>query len=276
MTQKIEPSSLESENITIDKDNIQYVISDWCDKLQRINPRVAWLYCWWNRELLHRKMLWIVWPRKPSTYWQKVLHHICNLFPLFDLVTLSGWAQWIDTLVHELSLEKNIPTIVVLGWWIEYYQNSWKYHFLQKIVDRWWLIVSEYPWDTPPKKYTFPQRNRIIAWLSDMVIVPEASIWSGSLITVDKAIDYWTPVYAPMQDIFAVSGNGVYDYIVTGTIKPLSRTMIDSLVQYFAKKPWENLLLTVHNSANLVHIHRKSNKSLEGDLIEASIRELGL
>ncbi len=64
-------------------------------------------------------------------------------------------------------------------------------------------------------------RNRIIAGLSDALFVPEAGVQSGSLITVDFAIDAGVPVYTATHDIFALSGKGMSTYLQTGSVKPV-------------------------------------------------------
>lgn len=280
MSQKTLPYWPLWENNTIDKNDIRYLVTDGDNKLQRIIPKISWLYYWWNIHILSSKILWIVWPRKPSIYGQKVMQHLFSMLPRYDVVTLSGWALWIDALVHDYSLAIGMPTIVVLWWWIDYYQQSWKYHFLQKVVDRGGLVLSEYTWDMSPKKYTFPQRNRLIAWLSDVLFVPEASMWSGSLITVDKAYEYGVPIYAPMQDIFSVSGMGIAEYIVQEKVKPIDTHLSSLLDIYFGKKSWENQLFTVGNVDNMTYIDWHtvfaSSGSVEEDLIGESMKELGI
>lgn len=220
----------------MDKNNIKYMVCDWLPTLQSIKkPSIKWLYVRWDIWLLSKQLISIVWPRKMSQYGSRVLDIFFLEIKQYDVATVSWWAQWTDELVHILSLAHAIPTIVVLWWWIWWYKNTWKLHFLQKIVDQWWLIISEYNIFESPKKYTFPQRNRIIAWLGDIIFLPEAGIASGSLITVDRGLEYGKKIYAPMQDIFSEYGRWVNQYIVAWKIKPLDN-LLWFLAAYFVRK----------------------------------------
>jgi DNA protecting protein DprA len=268
MEQKKHEPGDQLPNNTIDKNHIHYLVTDGGEKMSRMRPRVAGIYYWWDILLLQRKILWIVGPRKPSMYGEKVLRHLFSTLPLYDVVTISWWAQWIDYLVHQLSLERNIPTIVVLGWSITWYQQTGQCHFLQRIVDKGGLVISEYADSMAPRKYTFPQRNRIIAWLSDSIFVPEASVWSGSLITVERAGDYSVPVYAPMQDIFSVSGMWVTEYMIQGKINSVWADMSTFLSHYYTKKSWEMKLLTVDHMPQSSFLWWKTHISSSSSSVE--------
>lgn len=93
---------------------------------------------------------------------------------------------------------------------------------IEEIIWRWGAVMSEYKHGFAPTKRSFPQRNRIIAGLADMVFLPEAQEKSGSLITADIAYDIWKPVYAVMQSIFAESSKWTNTYIAARKIKPVA------------------------------------------------------
>jgi len=82
-------------------------------------------------------------------------------------------------------------------------------------------VISEYKLGEKPSKYTFPQRNRLIAGLSDILFLPEAGEKSGSLITVDAALAMHTPVYATPGSIFAATSAGILKRIAQGDVKPI-------------------------------------------------------
>lgn len=71
----------------------------------------------------------------------------------------------------------------------------------RSILDTGGLITSEYPPGTPPEGWRFPTRNRIIAGCSDVLIVVEAGVKGGALITARIALDYGVPVYATPGDV---------------------------------------------------------------------------
>ena len=171
------------------------------------------VYYMWDISLVQRDILAIVWPRAMSPYGQQVVEHLFAYIPQYALVTISGGADGVDMLTHQLSMEHQIPTIVVLGGWLRWACESRHQSFLQKVVDHWGLILSEFKLDLMPTHYTFPQRNRIVAWLADVVCVPEAQEWSGSLITVDFALDMHKPIYGVPNSIFSKHSLGLHHYI---------------------------------------------------------------
>ena len=72
-------------------------------------------------------------------------------------------------------------------------------------------MISEFKLDQEPAQYTFPQRNRIIAGLSDVLFLPEAGKESGSLITVDFALQMQKPVYGVPNFIFSDKSAGLHE-----------------------------------------------------------------
>src|SRR5690625_3753192 len=104
-------------------------------------------------------------------------------------------AKGIDSYAHKLALGHKGNTIAVLGGGFNHIypkQNS----MLYKQISEKGLVISEYPPHIPPKRYHFPERNRIISGLSFGTLVIEATERSGTLITVDQALDQGREVYA--------------------------------------------------------------------------------
>jgi DNA processing protein len=135
-----------------------------------------------------------------------------------DVVTISGGAEGIDELCHTLSMEKAIPTICILGGGLAYYLNHVRRSLCERIVAHGGLILSEFRLKDEPTPYTFPQRNRIIAGLSDRLFVPCAAEESGSLITVKDAIKARVPVYGTPGSIYEAGHQGVNKSIAAGEI----------------------------------------------------------
>ena len=92
---------------------------------------------------------------------------------------------------------------------------------IEQIVAAGGLVISEYKLGEQPSKYTFPQRNRIIAGIADVLFLPEAGEKSGSLITVKYALTNNIPVYATPGSIFAPTSRGILSYIESGQVKPI-------------------------------------------------------
>lgn len=110
-------------------------------------------------------------------------------------VIVSGMAKGIDSFAHKLAMSMNGKTIAVLGGGFQHIyprENVALYHQISKSG----LVLSEYPPSVRPERFHFPERNRIISGLSFGTLVLEATERSGTLITVDQALDQGREVYA--------------------------------------------------------------------------------
>jgi DNA processing protein len=177
-------------------------------KTYQISSKPYIYYTIGDTELLSKPMVAIVWPRKPSDYAYRVLDQILDVLSQYDVVTISGMAEWVDEYVHMGSIARGIPTVAVLWAWLATVLRSVRRHVVQKIVDAGWLVYSEFRLKQPSTHYTFPQRNRIVAWYSDCVILPEAAVGSGSLITAEFAMSMSKPLYVTPNSIFVPTSEG--------------------------------------------------------------------
>jgi len=125
---------------------------------------------------------------------------------------VSGGARGVDTAAHRGALEAGGTTVVVLGAGMNFpypAENEPLYH---RIINEGGAVISEFEHETPPARWTFPRRNRIIAALSQAVIVGPASSRSGALITAREAGRIGRPVGAvPMHpdDPLSAGPNGL-------------------------------------------------------------------
>jgi len=177
------------------KHNIKYLVGDEIF-LKKTKPLPYVLYYQWNIKLLNRKIIWIVGPRRITSFIKLALERFFEFLAWKDVVVVSGFAPWTDQYAHKLALKYNIPTIAVLGFGFKKPLVSVDRYFLNEIVEKNWLVLSEFRLDQSGSTWTFPQRNRIIAGLSDFLFVPQAAENSWTLITVENAIKFKIPVYS--------------------------------------------------------------------------------
>lgn len=161
------------------------------------NPPVL-LFYQGNVDLLKRPKMAVVGARTASQTGtksvQKIVSELGNQF-----VIVSGLARGIDTSAHISALKNGGATIAVIGCGLDvHYPKENK--LLQEYLGKNHLILSEYTVGEAPLKFHFPERNRIIAGLSQGVIVAEAKMRSGSLITCERALEEG-------RDVFAIPGN---------------------------------------------------------------------
>lgn len=235
-----DPLKIKALQKFIHKHDIKYCVfnkSSYHYKFLKIQSKPQIIYYIWNLDLLNQDILWIVWPRMITLYGKQVVSDLLNYAKNYDLVTVSGLADGVDSLCHLQSIENNIPTIAILGGGISYYLRNHK-TLIDKIIWAGGLILSEFKIGFRPTNYSFPQRNRIIAGLSDCLFLPEASEKSGSLITVDFAIQMNKTIYSTPNDIYIHSSKGVNKYISEGKIQAIYdfKTFLNI---HFTKKSWE-------------------------------------
>ena len=231
---------------------------DFHHKFLPIRPRVNIIYYMGDISLLNRKILGIVWPRQMSSYGKKVLEALFTSSQNYDFITISGMAEGVDQLCHQLSRENNIPTIAVLGWGLWRYLKRPERTLIEQIVADGGLVISEFKLWERPTHYTFPQRNRLIAWLADVLFLPEAGENSGSLITVDFAIAMKKPVYATPSSIFSPTSAGILQAMETGRVQPIF-DLQNFLATHFTSKhtssrPKTTISLTDQEQAFLWHL----------------------
>lgn len=125
---------------------------------------------------------------------QKIIKELNN-----ELIIVSGLARGIDTSAHMAALQNGGRTIAVIGTGLDvFYPKANKK--LQSYIGKNHLVLSEYGPGEQPLKFHFPERNRIIAGLCRGVIVAEAKMRSGSLITCERAMEEG-------RDVFAIPGS---------------------------------------------------------------------
>lgn len=132
-----------------------------------------------------------------------------------DIGIISGMARGIDSYAHAECLQNNGYTCAVLGCGTNVIYPRENKELYCKIVDKG-CIISQYEPNTKPMPYNFPVRNRIISGLSKVIVVVEAGIKSGSLITAGAALDQGKEVAAVPGSIFSKTSTGTNMLIKEG------------------------------------------------------------
>lgn len=141
----------------------------------------------------------VVGPRKNTAYGRMATERLSYELSSCGAHIVSGLAMGVDALAHTSALLAEGSTTAVLGCGPDRIYPKANTNLYYEICARG-CVMSEYPPGTPPIKFHFPQRNRIVSGLSVGVLVIEADSKSGALITARHAIDQG-------RDVFAVPGN---------------------------------------------------------------------
>lgn len=153
------------------------------------------------------KIISIVGTRNMSSYGQNILDQFIQEIKDEDIVVVSGLAFGVDIHAHLLCLKYNIKTMGVLGHGLDrIYPSQHKKVANQMLEDG--CLLSEFKMDTKPDRENFPQRNRIVAGISDATIVIESQIKGGSMITANLANDYNRDVFTFPGDVDRMYSKG--------------------------------------------------------------------
>ena len=144
-------------------------------------------------ELIKNQGIGIVGARNASAGGMKMAARFAADIGAAGYPIVSGLARGIDTAAHQASLNSGTIAVIAGGIDVVYPQEN---QDLYDQIKENGLIIAESPLGTPPDRRHFPKRNRIIAGLSYGVLVVEAALKSGSLITANMALDYGRDVYA--------------------------------------------------------------------------------
>jgi len=166
------------------------------------------------------KSLAVVGSRKNTRYGQMVVEKLMPELVANKITTISGFMYGIDSLAHESCIRYGGLTVAVLGNGLDVIYPERNTDLYWKILESGGAIMSEYEAKFKPTLWTFPQRNRIVAGLASMgVLVIEAGLKSGSLITARLAMEQRKPVYAIPGPISSSVSTGCNELIKTNMAK---------------------------------------------------------
>lgn len=188
---------------------------DYPEALRAIDSAPPVLTCKGHRELLKRPSFAIVGARNASLNARKLARRLASELGESGLVITSGLARGIDAAAHEGALESG--TIAALAGGIDSIFPPENRDLHHRIAEQG-LLVAESPPGTQPKASHFPRRNRIVSGLSKGVLVVEAALRSGSLITARLALDQGREVFAIPGSPLDPRAKGANDLIRQGAV----------------------------------------------------------
>lgn len=195
-----------------------------------------------------KPLIAIVGTRKPTEYGVRWTRKITTLLANNGFTIVSGMAEGIDSETHKAALKAGARTIAVVGTGVDIvYPAQNKALYKEILVNG--LVLSEYPGKTPPDRSHFPARNRIIAGLSRAVLVMEAPIKSGALITARYANEFGRDVYVLPGRIDDEESQGCLKLLSQGANPILDE--LDELLKSLGAIPSYNQLEKVNIVENL-------------------------
>ncbi|MFH1535785.1 MAG: DNA-protecting protein DprA [Patescibacteria group bacterium] len=171
----------------------------------------------WNPKLFENCVA-VVGSRRMTDYGQRAVEKIIPQIVAQRKTVVSGFMYGVDQYAHLICCESGGKTIAVLGWGIDEKLSREDLKLAKKIIDCGGILLSEWK-SQKPTHWTFPSRNRIVAALSQEVIVVEAALHSGSLITARIANRLNRVVWAVPGPITSRTSVGTNKLIADGKAK---------------------------------------------------------
>ena len=198
---------------------IRYIDNEYPARLLETFDFPILLYAKGNIELLNsRKTISIVGSRDCTEYGMKITERLSYLISKNNYTIISGMARGIDYYAHKGTLKNKGKTIAVLGCGVNYIYPMENKNLYYDILNNNGTVLSEYPLKTRPCELFFPMRNRIIAGISDKVLVTEAKHKSGSIITANIALEQGKDIYAVPGNITSRHSQGTNELLKDGAI----------------------------------------------------------
>lgn len=185
--------------------------------------------------LSNNKQIAIIGSRKATAYSKRAIDVIVPPLVQRGYTVVSGLAKGADTIAHRTTLDLGGHTIAVLGHGFNYLYPA-ENRILAKQLAEHQLLVTEYPPYMKPEKWHFPMRNRIISGLSQALVVTEAALKSGTLITTELALEQGKDVFVVPGPIDAMQSRGTNQLLLEGAIPVINGHQIIETLDLFSNK----------------------------------------
>lgn len=257
-------SEKEPENILDDKNIKNLSKKFWPTGIKEIPQPPKKLYI--RGEIpKNQKYLCIVGPRKYTEYGEKVCQKIISDLAGYPICIVSGLAIGIDSIAHISAIENNLSTIAFPGSGLskKVIYPSRHQQLASDIIKNGGALISEFSNDFGIQSWMFPQRNRLMAGISDAVLIIEAMPKSGTMITARLALDYNRELLATPGSIFNINSEGTNNLIKQGAVPITS-----------AKDILEVFNMKFENSKTIKNLSEKEKIILENLQGETEIETL--
>lgn len=186
------------------------------DLLKAIHDPPIVLYCWGRLEVRDATCIGMVGSRQTSYYGLETAKKLSYQLSSAGLTIVSGLARGIDTACHQGALAAKGRTVAVLGCGLSEIYPAENYGLAERIADGSGAVISEFPMLVKPDRRTFPMRNRIISGFGMGLLVVEAGLNSGALISANQALEQGRTVFAVPGPINTSTSQGTNRLIQQG------------------------------------------------------------
>ncbi len=212
--------------------------ADYPPLLREIHDPPIALYVWGQLTERDHHGIGVVGPRKPSHYATECAKKLSYQLAYAGLTIYSGLARGIDTAAHQGALAAKGRTVAVLGSGLNHLYPPQNQELAERITAGHGAVVTEFSMAVKPDRQTFPMRNRIVAGCSFGLLVAEAGLTSGALITASQAADQGRTLYAIPGRIDNPAALGANRLIQQGAkLVQSAQDILDDLGLLFVEQP---------------------------------------
>lgn len=185
--------------------------------------------------LTDNKQIAIIGSRKATAYSLRAMDFMIPPLVQHEYTIVSGLAKGADTMAHKATIKMGGQTIAVLGHGFNYLYPQ-ENQALAKQMTEHQLLVTEYPPYMKPEKWHFPMRNRIISGLAQALVVTEAALKSGTMITTELALEQGKDVFVVPGPIDAEQSKGTNQLLLEGAFPVMNGHQIIEQLELFSNK----------------------------------------
>lgn len=229
-----------------------------------LGPKKLYYKGAWDEKIFHN-CLAVVGSRRLTSYGRRATEQIVSEIAAAGITIVSGFMYGGDETAHSACVKAGGRTIAVMPCGIDRIHPENQKDLYNKILENNGLIISEYEGLTQPQTFTYIQRDRIVAGLSKAVLVTEASLNSGSLITANYAKKFGRKIFALPGQIFSDVSKGTLRLIKEGA-EPVAEA--NDILSFFK-------VLLAQRSLGEVGVNKKkvAINSLEERILDQLSRE---
>jgi DNA processing protein len=251
------------------------------------------LYYKGTADLNNQKIVAVIGTRNNSDYGKQVTEKLMNELAPYNILVASGLAFGIDAIAHKTALKNHLPTVGVLAHGLDQIYPAQHASLAKDMVKTNGGLLTEFRSQTKPDKHNFPIRNRIVAGMSDAIVVVETGIKGGSMITAELANGYNKDVFAFPGKTTDPKSTGCNSLIKNNKAVLLSDTQDLLELMNWADKPkskgkkqkelfiqlneYESMIVNLLKGKDAVHIDEINFRSnLNSSTVAAAILNLEL
>jgi DNA processing protein len=214
---------VEKELAFVEKYGIRCIFftdKDYPQRLLGFKEAPVLLYYKGNADLNSRRIVSVVGTRNPTEYGKRMAEQLVKDLAVYGPLVISGLAYGIDGIAHAAALKHSLPTIGILGHGLDQLYPSQHKGLAREMVKHGGLL-THFNTTAEPASHNFPARNKIVAGMSDVVVVVETAPGGGSMLTIGDALRYQKKLFAFPGRVTDKASSGCNQLIREGSARLL-------------------------------------------------------